>query len=143
MIIYDLASSSPLSDAHKICTPQCDGMRDVAQVDSFQILLQGVDAVKDYAIFALDTKGRIITWNRGAQAIKGYEAHEIIGQHFSKLYTQEDVDIRHPDFELQQARIFGRFEDQGWRVKKDGSQFWANVSTNHNHIVTFCHFITR
>ncbi|HEY4650144.1 MAG TPA: PAS domain-containing sensor histidine kinase [Pontibacter sp.] len=86
-----------------------------------------IDSVKDYAIFMLDTKGNIVTWNEGAQRIKGYTTDEIIGKHFSTFYTQEALDNEYPQFELVRAKIDGRFEDEGWRVKKDGSMIWANV----------------
>jgi PAS domain S-box-containing protein len=86
-----------------------------------------VEAVKDYAIFMLDPDGRVATWNTGAETIKGYRADEIIGRHFSSFYPQEAIDRRWPDYELAVARDQGRFEDEGWRVRKDGTRFWANV----------------
>jgi PAS domain S-box-containing protein len=86
-----------------------------------------VAAVQDYAIFMLDPEGRIRTWNAGAQRIKGYEASEIIGQHFSVFYADEDLKARKPQRELEVAVRDGRIEDEGWRVRKDGSRFWANV----------------
>src|SRR5688572_22016694 len=86
-----------------------------------------VESVVDYAIFMLDAEGCIATWNLGAEKIKGYRADEIIGQHFSKFYTEEDLEVRKPDRELQLAKELGRVEDEGWRVRKDGSRFWANV----------------
>lgn len=85
------------------------------------------DTVKDYAIFILDDEGRIASWNKGAETIKGYKADEIIGKHFSLFYTPEDIDRNWPEQELNRAAQTGRFEDEGWRVKKDGSRFWANV----------------
>ncbi|HVE79242.1 MAG TPA: PAS domain-containing protein, partial [Gemmatimonadaceae bacterium] len=84
-----------------------------------------VESVRDYAIFALDPTGHILTWNEGAQRFKGYAPHEIIGQHFSVFYPPEDLDK--PPRELEIAAREGRFEEEGWRVKKDGSRFWANV----------------
>ena len=84
-----------------------------------------VESVQDYAIFMLDPDGRVATWNAGAQLIKGYSASEIIGQHFSKFYPPEAGDF--PAHELKVAAAEGRFEDEGWRVRKDGSRFWANV----------------
>lgn len=90
----------------------------------FKIL---VDTVEDYAIFALDTTGRILTWNKGAERLKGYKAHEIVGEHFSKFYTQGDIDRKHPEEELKIAISEGRFVEEGWRIKKDGQIFWANV----------------
>ena len=86
-----------------------------------------ISGVKDYAILMLDPHGHITTWNEGAQRIKGYSSEEIIGQHFSKFYTREAVEKKHPDQELEIATKLGRYEEEGWRVKKDGSQFWANV----------------
>ena len=86
-----------------------------------------VEAQPDYAIFLLDTGGHVATWNAGARRIKGYEAEEIIGQHFSRFYLQADLDDRLPEHELEVATETGRFEHEGWRVRKDGSRFWANV----------------
>jgi len=86
-----------------------------------------VENIRDYAIFLLDTAGHIATWNRGAERLKGYKPEEIIGKHFSVFYPAEAVARGWPDYELQMARSVGRFEDEGWRVRKDGSQFWANV----------------
>jgi PAS domain S-box-containing protein len=86
-----------------------------------------VESVKDYAIFMLDPEGYITTWNEGAQRIKGYEAGEIVGEHFSIFYTDEDVERGHPDEELRVATAEGSYEEEGLRVHKDGSTFWANV----------------
>ncbi len=86
-----------------------------------------VSNVKDYAILMLDPEGRVISWNDGAERIKGYQAKEILGQHFSRFYPQEDVKAGKPAIELKAAMEEGRFEDEGWRVRKDGSRFWANV----------------
>ena len=86
-----------------------------------------VDAVQDYAIFLLSTEGRVLTWNRGAERIKGYSADEIIGQHFSVFYTPEERGAGRPMSLLGQAAERGRFEDEGWRVRKDGTSFWADV----------------
>jgi PAS domain S-box-containing protein len=86
-----------------------------------------VASVKDYAIFMLDPAGRVSTWNEGAQRIKGYTAEEIIGQQFSRFYTREDVESGKPERELEIAAAEGKSEDEGWRIRKDGSQFWANV----------------
>lgn len=87
-----------------------------------------VENVKEYAIFLLDPEGVIMTWNAGAQAIKGYAREEIVGQHFSKFYLPEAVKNGWPMRELKLARELGRFADEGWRVKRDGSSFWASVS---------------
>lgn len=86
-----------------------------------------VEAIEDCAIFMLDLNGRIMSWNTGARKIKGFEAHEIIGQHLSRFYTAESVARGWPEYELKQAYATGRFEDEGWRVRKDGTLFWANV----------------
>jgi PAS domain S-box-containing protein len=86
-----------------------------------------VEAVQDYAIFMLDAEGRIVTWNQGAERIKGYAPAEIMGKHFSCFYPEEDIRHGKPDWELKIAAQEGRFEDEGWRVRKDGSRFWANV----------------
>jgi PAS domain S-box-containing protein len=86
-----------------------------------------VQSVKDYAIFMLDPRGRVATWNDGAERIKGYTAEEIIGRHFATFYPVEDVLNEKPKMELETAIRVGRFEDLGWRVRKDGTQFWANV----------------
>ncbi len=92
--------------------------------ERFQLL---VESVKDYAIFILDPDGVITTWNGGAERIKGYRADEIIGQHFSRFYPEEDVRSGKCEMELETAIAEGRFEDEGWRIRKDGSRFWANV----------------
>jgi len=86
-----------------------------------------VESVKDYAIFALDPNGYVVSWNPGAQRFKGYTASEIIGKHFSVFYPPEDLAARKPQIELEIAAEVGRLEDEGWRVRKDGTQFWANV----------------
>ncbi len=86
-----------------------------------------VDNVRDYAIFMLDPEGRVASWNEGAERLKGYRAEEIIGQHFSRFYPQEDIEKGKPEHELRVAATDGRHEDEGWRVRKDGSRFWANV----------------
>ena len=86
-----------------------------------------VESVKDYALFILDPGGLVATWNPGAQHIKGYRAEEIIGRHFSIFYPEADVRAGKCEMELEVAARVGRFEDEGWRVRKDGSMFWANV----------------
>jgi PAS domain S-box-containing protein len=86
-----------------------------------------VEAVTDYAIFLLDPQGIVTTWNPGAQRFKGYAANEIIGQHFSRFYTEEDQNAGVPARALETARSQGKFEAEGWRVRKDGTKFWANV----------------
>ncbi|MFO7189791.1 MAG: PAS domain-containing protein, partial [Pseudomonadota bacterium] len=94
------------------------------QEEPFRLL---VESVRDYAIFMLDPEGRVQTWNQGAARIKGYGADEIVGRHFSCFYPAEAVACGWPEFELREAAASGRFEDEGWRVRKDGHRFWANV----------------
>lgn len=86
-----------------------------------------IASVKDYAIFILDPTGHVATWNPGAERLKGYSANDIIGQHFSRFYPAEDIRAGKCEMELEGAQKVGRFEDEGWRVRKDGTQFWANV----------------
>ncbi len=86
-----------------------------------------VDGVQDYAIFLLDSEGKVASWNRAAQILKGYSASEIIGRHFSTFYTREAILQGKPEWELRMATEHGRVEDEGWRLRKDGSRFWANV----------------
>jgi PAS domain S-box-containing protein len=97
-------------------------LRQSAEV--FQLL---VSAVRDYAIFMLDPEGNVATWNIGAQRIKQYAPEEIIGRHFSAFYSKEDIQNGKPARELEIAREQGSVEDEGWRIRKDGSRFWANV----------------
>ena len=98
-----------------------------ALLDSEERFRLLVDAVVDYAIYMLDLDGNVASWNSGAQRIKGYSAEEIIGQHFSKFYTPEDLEIGLPARGLKTAAEEGRFEAEGWRVRRDGTKFWANV----------------
>jgi len=86
-----------------------------------------IEQAKDYALFVLDQSGRIMTWNAGAERLKGYAPDEIIGRHFSVFYTREAIESKWPEHELEIATVEGRFEDEGWRLRKDGSRFWANV----------------
>ncbi len=86
-----------------------------------------VENVVDYAILMMDQEGRVMSWNAGAERIKGYRAEEILGRHFSQFYPREDIERGKPQHELEVATTEGRFEDEGWRVRKDGSTFWANV----------------
>jgi PAS domain S-box-containing protein len=105
----------------------------------FRLLVEGVN---DYAIFMLDPTGTVINWNPGAQRIKGYAREEIVGQHFSRFYTDEDRNQGVPHTALETARTSGKFETEGWRVRKDGTRFWASVVINairdsHGEIVGF------
>ena len=95
-----------------------------ASEDHFRSL---VDGVKEYAIFMLDPDGRVMTWNHGAERIKGYSSQEIVGQHFSRFYEPEDIEGGKPEQGLQVAAAAGQCENEGWRVRKDGSRFWAHV----------------
>ncbi len=92
--------------------------------ERFRLMVENVEA---YAIFMIDPEGLVATWNAGAERIKGYTAEEIIGAHFSRFYPQEAIDQGWPAEELRRAAAKGRFEDEGWRIRKDGSRFWANV----------------
>ena len=92
--------------------------------DLFRLLVQ---SIRDYAIFVLDPTGKVLTWNPGAQALKGYTADEIVGKHFSTFYPLEAIQSGWPQRELTLAQKEGRFADEGWRVKKDGTTFWASV----------------
>jgi len=96
-----------------------------ASEERFRLLVEGV---KDYAIYMLDPDGQIVSWNAGAERIKGYRADEIIGQSFSRFYTPEDVRADLPRRELETASSVGQCEDEGWRIRKDGSRFWASVT---------------
>ena len=92
--------------------------------ERFRLLVEGVE---DYAIFMLDPKGHVATWNEGVERINGYPAEEIVGKHFSVFYTQEDVESGHAEEELREAAEEGRYEEEGVRVRKDGSEFWASM----------------
>lgn len=100
---------------------------DESGVRNAELLAQLVDSVTEYAIFALDPSGIITTWNPGAQRLKGYRAEEIIGCHLSTFYTEADCRADVPKRALESARADGKWEDEGWRVRKDGTRFWANV----------------
>jgi PAS domain S-box-containing protein len=86
-----------------------------------------IDAVEEYAIFALDADGSVRTWNAGAERLTGYRAGEIIGHHFSRFYTVDDIEAGKPDRNLAIAAADGSYEDEGWRVRSDGGRIWANV----------------
>lgn len=109
---------------------------------SHRALALFIEAVEDYAIFMLDAGGHVASWNTGAQKIKGYAPADIIGRHFSVFYTDEDLATHKPEHELALAARDGHVEDEGWRVRKDGSRFWANVVITavrgaHNDVVGF------
>jgi PAS domain S-box-containing protein len=88
-----------------------------------------INNLRQYAIILLDTEGKVVTWCPAAERLKGWKAEEIIGQDFSRFYPPEDVQKGKTKMELERALVDGRFEDEGWRVRKDGSRFWANVVT--------------
>src|SRR2546430_2842226 len=98
--------------------------------ERFRLVLEGV---QDYAIFMLDADGRVSTWNPGAERIKGYAADEILGRDFAVFYRPEDVEAGKPARLLAEAAVRGRAEDEGWRVRKDGSRFWASVFVSALH----------
>ena len=95
--------------------------------DTAEMYRRFIASVVDYAIYGLDTSGNVLSWNPGAQRMKGYTAEEIVGRHFSVFFTPEEVAAGKPAHELEVAARDGRFEDEDWRVRKDGSRFWANV----------------
>src|SRR5262245_3266423 len=119
--LYPMTSQSKTSDVN-------EALRESEQ--QFQLLVQGV---KDYAIFMLDPQGRITTWNSGAERIKGYRAEEVIEEHFSRFYTQEDQREGVPMRALLRAATEGRHEAEGWRVRKDGSRFQASIVIDPIH----------
>ena len=99
--------------------PQHDEYGDLRDTDLFRLL---VESVGDYAIFMLDPAGYVLSWNAGAERIKGYASEDIIGRHFSTFYPAAAVERGHPDEELRTAAAEGRFEEEGWRVRKDGTR---------------------
>ena len=113
------------------CTEQRELQRERrAEEEKFRLL---VESVTDYAIYMLDPTGHVVNWNAGAQRAKGYTAQEILGQHFSLFYSAKERQNKIPDVNLKIARTTGRFEDQGWRYRKDGSAFWAHVVIDAIH----------
>jgi PAS domain S-box-containing protein len=132
----DPAEKNPLSD-RQVKAPEGEAPTPIIPIGNSRLadaLKHGgriyqlmVESVRDYAIFMLDPNGYIASWNRGAQLFKGYTADEIIGRHFSVFYGPEDVAAGKPAWELEVAAHEGRFEDEGYRVRKDGTVFWANV----------------
>lgn len=96
----------------------------LSSADRFQLV---VEAIQDYAIYMLDTDGVIASWSRGAERLKGFSAEEVIGRHYGMFFRPEDAEIGMPMQQLMRATLHGRTEDEGWRVRKDGSTFWANI----------------
>jgi PAS domain S-box-containing protein len=132
---YLIYQAGPRSEANVARThhrdmsaePRSSESKAIAALHSDEALRRLIETVQDYAIFMLSPSGFVTSWNIGAQRIKGYAADEIIGLHFSTFYPPDALAAGWPDIELQKAAELGRFEDEGWRVRKDGSRFWANV----------------
>ncbi len=95
--------------------------------ERYELLVRGIESIEDYAIFTLDPNGIIQNWNHGARRIKGYFPHEVIGKHFSIFYPEDERNKLLPQYKLQIAADRGRFEEEGWRIRKNGEKFWANV----------------
>lgn len=123
-LILVLALAAAMFDRHLTQASEREAAALRASEERFRMLLQGVT---DYAIFMLDPDGRVANWNAGAERIKGYTSDEIVGSHLSRFYTQEEVEAGAPETALRTAAEVGRFEAEGWRVRKDGSRFWANA----------------
>ena len=124
------AYGRPYSGRVESAGPTSNRSQHDEQLEQFRRLVLGV---RDYAIFMLDPGGYIRTWNAGAENLKGYAAEEIIGRHFSTFYTQPDRDRDHPADELRIALREGRYQEEGWRVRKDGTTFWASVTITAIH----------
>jgi PAS domain S-box-containing protein len=125
--LSDGAPKAPEGEAPTPITPIGNSRLADAVKHGGRIYRLMVESVRDYAIFMLDPNGYIASWNRGAERIKGYSADEIIGRHFSVFYGPGDIAARKPERELEMATREGRFEDEGFRIRKDGTTFWANV----------------
>ncbi len=104
--------------------PELATGKQALHAEAYRLLVQ---AVSDYAIFMLDPEGNIMSWNQGAEHIKGYMANEVIGRHFSIFYPEEDIEAKKPQRELELAKLNGHVRDEDWRVRKNGERFWANV----------------
>jgi PAS domain S-box-containing protein len=116
-----IKAQAPVSPVRRNGAPK----ENLGQVeDSYKLL---IEAVQEYAIFLLDPDGIVVSWNAGAERIKGYTAKQIIGKHMSTFYLFDDAEAGKPEKLLERARLEGHVEDEGWRVRKDGSRFWADV----------------
>jgi PAS domain S-box-containing protein len=122
-VVRDAAEPAP---AESTLDAEARGAREAARQHEERLRVL-VESVKDYAIFMLDADGKVASWNAGAQRIKGYAAHEIIGRHFSVFYSDDEVRAGKCEYELRAAARDGRFEDEGWRQRKDGTRFWASA----------------
>ena len=118
-----ILSTSPFESSESVHSNASQLAATVVE-EKFRLL---VESVRDYGFFLIDREGFIESWNIGAERIKGYSADEIIGKHFSVFYTSEDKIRRHPQFELEIAEKIGKYEEEGWRVRKDGTRFWSNI----------------
>src|SRR5690606_10718333 len=98
--------------------------------EQFRLLIEGV---RDFAIFMLDPDGCVVTWNPGAEQITGYSAREVLGGSFERFYPEEQIRRRWPQYLLEAAKSAGRIEDEGWRIRKDGSRFWGSVTITALH----------
>src|SRR5262249_5424860 len=117
--------SAPMADSAAASgAVQTDAAMAATDAERYRLL---VDSITDYAIYMLDRHGRVVSWNPGAQRFKGYAAAEILGRHFGVFYTEEDRRAGMPELALRTAAEEGRFEREAWRVRKDGSRFWAHV----------------
>lgn len=120
-VLYDVLDDVPKAAPDPALTDAPGNARDYAPYRTL------VESIQDYAIFTLDIDGNVSSWNKGAARIKGYKREEILGKHFSQFYTPDAIARGWPAAELRAAAEQGRFEDEGWRVRKDGTRFWANV----------------
>jgi PAS domain S-box-containing protein len=121
-IVARKEAENALQQANAALAQQLGALR--TSEERFRLLVEGTH---DHALYMLDPAGRVASWNPGAERIKQYRAEEIVGQHFSRFYPDEDVRAGKPEHELRVAAAGGRYEEEGWRLRKDGSRFWANV----------------
>ncbi|NIP83890.1 MAG: PAS domain S-box protein, partial [Gemmatimonadetes bacterium] len=103
------------------------GDQAIQSLQAEQVYRLLVDSVRDYAIFVLDPQGRIASWNAGAERLKGYEEEEVVGRHYGMFFPESDREAGRPDLHLELAARDGRLESEGWRIRKDGTRFWAHV----------------